>query len=208
MQTLKTASDNELRVYTHSSSIMAGIRLSTLVLCALLIAGCSLKPIPAADLSEDRVNDVRAALASFRADQRLAPFFAEAEVVAVYPLNVRGASAFGGAYGRGLVFDKADRVIAHSRMWQISAGAQLGGQIYRQILFFRSREVYEGYVDTPAEFAGQVNAAVATFGVASTPSFHSDIALFTQLRGGLLLEASVGSHSYDFAPIGEIDSGR
>lgn len=176
------------------------------LLCIASLTGCSLKPIAGADLSEDRVNDVRLALTEFRKDERLAPFFAEAQVVAVYPFSFRGASAFGAAWGRGLVFDNTDRVIAHSRMWQISAGAQLGGQIYRQILFFRSREVYDSWVDTPAEFAGQVNASVVTLGVASTPSFHTDIALFTQLRGGLLFEASVGSHSYDFAPVGEIDS--
>ena len=51
------------------------------------------------------------------------------------------------------------------------------------------------------EFAGQANAAVVTAGMAATPSFNSEVALFTELKGGLLIEASVGAHRYGFAPI-------
>jgi lipid-binding SYLF domain-containing protein len=171
-----------------------------IALC-LAVGACALKPIERDDLSAERVEDVRAALGAFREDARLAPFFEGAELIAVYPTSGRAATGFGGAYGRGLVFDADGRVVAHSRMWQLSVGAQLGGQIYRQILFFKSRAAYDAIATSAAEFAGQANAALVTWGIDSTPSFDAEVALFTELRGGLLVEASVGAHGYQFAPV-------
>ena len=179
---------------------IVAVLLGSLV-CTL--TACALKPIPRADLSASKVDGVRAATAKFRSDDRLDKFFEDAQVFVVYPFSARAASGFGGAYGRGLVFDSDEKVIAHSRMVQFSVGPHIGGQVYRQIMFFRSREIYEAFTLSPADFAGQVNASLLIIGVSATPSFNTDVAMFTQLRGGLLLEASVGAHRYTFAPVEE-----
>ena len=169
---------------------------------ALLSAGaCSMKPIPKEELAEDQVSGVLKSLAQFKKVEKLAPFFEEAEVVAVYPWSFRGANGVGLAYGSGLVFDSQDTPIGYTRMYQITAGPQVGAQAYRQVLFFRTRDAYEKFRRSPAEFAGQLNAAATVVGWSATPSFHSDIALFTQLRGGLLLEASFSGHRYTFGSI-------
>lgn len=178
-------------------------RLLLLTLPVLLLGGCAMSPIARDELAEDKVEDVRKTLNRFRKEQRLAPFFEQAEVIAVYPFSARAANGVGLAYGRGLVFDREERPIGYTRMYQISAGPQIGGQLYRQVLFFKTREVYEKFTHSPAEFAGQFNAAAAVIGVSSTPSFSSDIALFTQLTGGLLLEASFSGHRYTFGTIAD-----
>jgi len=181
-------------------------RRSVLLLSLLLaIGGCSLKPIPRAELSQDKVDDVLKSLAAFRKEARLAPFFEAAEVIAVYPMSVRGASGVGLAYGSGLVFDRDDRPIGYTRMYQLTGGPQIGAELYRQVMFFKTREAYEAFTRSraPAEFAGQFNAALTVIGVNSTPAFNDDIALFTQLRGGLLLEASVSGHRYTFGTIAD-----
>jgi lipid-binding SYLF domain-containing protein len=171
------------------------------LIAMLLVSGCSMKPIEREELAEEKVSGVLESLAQFRKEARLASFFEEAEVIAVYPWSFRGANGVGLAYGSGLVFDQADTPIGYTRMYQISAGPQIGAQAYRQVLFFKTREVYENFRRSPGEFAGQINAAAAVVGIASTPSFHSEIALFTQLRGGLLLEASFSGHRYTFGAI-------
>lgn len=203
MQTLKINAISNTAPFETTGTRQRGRRRSLLLVAFLMfiIPACSLKPIERSDLSAQRVDSVREVLADMRQDDRLAAFFDEAEVIALYPASARAGSGFGGAYGRGLVFDKEGTVIAHSRMWQISVGAQLGGQVYRQILFFKTRESYARFLTLRSEFAGQANLAVATLGIASTPSFDTEIALFTQLRGGLLVEATVGAHGYNFAPI-------
>jgi lipid-binding SYLF domain-containing protein len=172
-----------------------------LVITAVLLGGCGMKPIAREELAEDKVSGVLNSLAQFRKEERLAPFFEAAEVFAVYPWSFRGANGVGLAYGSGMVFDRNDTPIGYTRMYQITVGPQVGAQAYRQVLFFKTREAYEKFRRSPAEFAGQFNAAATVVGVASTPSFHSDIALFTQLRGGLLLEASFSGHRYTFGTI-------
>ncbi len=174
---------------------------SLVVLTLLANVACSMKPIPKEELAEDQVSGVLKSLAQFKKQDKLAPFFAEAEVIAVYPWSFRGANGVGLAYGSGLVFDRQDTPIGYTRMYQITAGPQVGAQAYRQVLFFRTREAYEKFRRSPAEFAGQLNAAATVVGWSATPSFHSDIALFTQLRGGLLLEASFSGHRYTFGSI-------
>lgn len=180
-------------------------RLALGLLALLMLGGCSLKPIPRADLAQDKVDGVLKSLAAFRKEERLAPFFEAAEVIAVYPMSLRAANGVGLAYGSGLVFDRDERPIGYTRMYQLSGGPQIGAQLYRQVMFFRTREIYEAFTRAraPAEFAGQFNAALTVVGVSSTPSFNGDVALFTQLRGGLLLEASISGHRYTFGAISD-----
>jgi lipid-binding SYLF domain-containing protein len=181
-------------------------RIILLLTLATSLSGCLLKPIDASDLDQSKVGHARAAIEAFRTNPALADFFDKAAVIAVYPNALRAGGGFGGAWARGLVF-RDDMPIAHGRMLQFSAGANVGGQWYRQILFFKTVEAWEAFAKAPLEFAGQANAAVATVGLASTPSFNSEVALFTELKGGLLFEASVGAHRYGFAPITR-DEGR
>ena len=174
-----------------------------LALLVVSLGACGLKPIPRDDLAQDKVDGVLKSLAQFRKEERLAPYFEQAEVIAIYPFSIRGANGVGAAYGSGLVFDKAERPIGYTRMWQISAGPQLGGQLYRQVLFFKTREIYEKFTRSPAEFVGQLNATAAVVGYHADPSFNADIALFTQIHGGLLLEASFSGHRYTFGAISD-----
>ena len=164
----------------------------------LALSGCASTPQDEVGASEER--KAREALALFRQDERLAPFFAAAPLVAVYPATVRAGVGFGAAYGQGLVF-RGEEVIGRTRVYQFSAGVNVGGEIYRQILFFRSQAAFERLFSGAMEFAGQANLAVATAGSAATPSFNQEVALFTQLQGGLLLEATVGAHRYRFTPL-------
>ncbi len=175
--------------------------LLCITLAVLAAGGCAMKTIPRQELADEKVSGVLTSLTEFRKEARLARFFDEAEVIAVYPWSFRGASGVGLAYGSGLVFDRAETPIGYTRMYQISGGPQLGAQAYRQILFFKTRAVYEKFRRSPAEFVGQLNATAAIVGYAADPSFNDEIALFTQVRGGLLLEASFSSHRYTFGAI-------
>ena len=51
------------------------------------------------------------------------------------------------------------------------------------------------------EFPGEVGVAAGTWGAAASPSFNTEVALFRELRAGLLVEASVATRHYEYAPI-------
>jgi hypothetical protein len=123
-----------------------------------------------------------------------------AELIAVYPTSIRAGVGFGGGMGHGLVF-RDGHAIGRTSMYQVSVGANVGGQVYRQILFFKSEAAFQRLMDDAMEFAGQANLAVVTAGDSATPSFNTEVAMFTQLRSGLLVEGSVGAHGYWFRPL-------
>jgi lipid-binding SYLF domain-containing protein len=168
-----------------------------LLLVLSSMAGCGIVPQRGDTLSAGELAAANAALEQFAADERLTPFFAEAEVIAVYPAGIRAGLGIGGGLGQGVVFQDG-RPIGRTGMYQLSIGANVGGQVYRQILFFKSEAAFGRLMSDVMEFAGQANLAVAMAGGAATPSFNSEVALFTQLRSGLLVEGSVGAHSYTF----------
>lgn len=174
--------------------------IRALLMAALLsLVACSASPVV---YDADRQASAEAAIAAFAGDERLAPFFEQAVAYAIFPSPFRAGLGFGGAYGMGWLFE-GDDVTGKVRVIQGTVGAQWGGQVYRQILFFRDYQALELFKRGTWEFAGQANATAAVVGAAGTPSFNQEVALFTQVRGGLLLEASIGAHRYDFRPLAE-----
>ncbi|MBY5921199.1 hypothetical protein [Ferrimonas balearica] len=167
------------------------------ILLLLALGGCSLSPTPDAAA----LVDSQTALDRFQTEERLNRFFDEASVVVVFPSAWRAGMGFGGGYALGTIY-RDNRAVGVARMWQVSVGANVGGQRYRQILFFKTDAAFEAMGRASNEFAGQAHAALITAGGATNPGYNPDVAVFSQLRGGLLLEASVGLHRYEFS-IGE-----
>ncbi|MBW3138556.1 hypothetical protein KUV56_03300 [Ferrimonas balearica] len=167
------------------------------ILLLLVLSGCSLSPTPGGAA----LADSQSALKQFQNNERLSRFFDEARVVVVFPSAWRAGMGFGGGYALGTVY-RDNRPVGVARMWQLSVGANVGGQRYRQILFFKSDAAFETMGRSRNEFAGQAHAALITAGGATNPGYNPEVAVFSQLRGGLLIEASVGLHRYEFS-VGE-----
>jgi lipid-binding SYLF domain-containing protein len=174
-------------------------KLFVLVLLGTLCA-CSSQPLKHSDLSESEIADAHEALLMLQKEEKLAPYFAQAVAFAVYPAMGRAGLGFGGAYGTGMVF-KDDQVIGTTSLTQVNVGFNAGIQFYRQILFFKSAGVLDHFKRGNLELGGQFNTALITLGGGVTPAYLDDIAIFTQLRGGLLIEASIGGHYYGFTPL-------
>ena len=170
------------------------------ILIASMLAACSAQPVKEQDLSETEVSNVQSAVVLFKQKEKLAPFFDNAVAYAVYPSAGRLGAGFGAAYASGLVFQGA-KIIGITTMTQVNVGFNVGGQLYRQIVFFKTPEVLEHFKKGNLEMGGQANAALITLGAGATPGYLSDVAIFTELRGGLLIEVSIGGHYYSFSPI-------
>ena len=175
------------------------VRLSWVTLLLFLSSACVWQAPSYSEKSEAAVDN---AISEFRGEDLLDPFFDEAVACVVFPTSVRAGTGFGGAYGSGWLLE-AESVTGRVTMFEFFAGANIGAQAYRSILFFRSDKSLKKFKRGGFEFTGQANVAVAVVGVGMTPSFNKEIAMFTQLRGGLLLEASVGTQRYDYFPLKE-----
>ena len=86
-------------------------------------------------------------IAAFKeANPNLNSFFNEAQGYAVFPTVGKGAIGLGAGYGEGTVFEKGV-AIGLSSVTKLDLGLQLGGQTYRQIVFFKDQagHIYHTY---------------------------------------------------------------
>jgi lipid-binding SYLF domain-containing protein len=106
----------------------------------------------------------------------------------------------GGAYGRGMVFEK-EQFVGRASMTQLSVGFQWGGQAYSEVLFFRDAKAFERFKANRLEFAAQASAVAITLGAAAKAAYDQDgTAVFIREKGGLMYEASLGGQKFKYTP--------
>ncbi len=168
-------------------------------LSLLALSACVWQPVAYDDATAARVDTARA---SFAQREELKPFFENAVAYAVFPAQWRAGTGFGGAFGTGWLFEEGE-VKGRAVMVEAFAGVNLGLQAYRKILFFRSEDALDQFKRGRFEFTGQANMAHVVGGRAATPGYHPDAAMFVEVKGGVLLEASVGTQRYDYFPVAD-----
>jgi len=116
---------------------------------------------------------------------------------AVFPRVTKGAIGIGGAGGKGIVY-KSHTPTGQSTLSQATIGFQLGGQQYMEVIFFENEEAYKKFTNKKVKFDGQASAVAITAGASVDVAFKGGMAVFTQTRGGLMYEASVGGQHFSF----------
>lgn len=179
----------------------------------LLFAGASAR----ADEYSDAVNSFRNAGESGR-------FFDSAYGYAIFPTIGKAGFIVGGAYGEGRVY-AAGQYVGNTSMTQLTAGWQLGGQAFTQIIFFQNQTAYEEFTSGNFEFSAQATAVAITAGVSADASttgglsagasggkndattahggYRRGLAVFTIAKGGLMFEAVLGGQKFSYTPLGQ-----
>ncbi len=140
------------------------------------------------------------AIVEFQAkNSRMEKFFDEAYGYAVFPSVGKAAIGLGGAHGKGIVYERGNP-IGDAKMTQISWGLQLGGQAYREVIFFETSEALESFKNNNFEFAAQVSAVAVTVGASADAAYENGVAVFTMTKGGFMYEASVGGQKFKYIP--------
>lgn len=137
------------------------------------------------------------ALEAFKKIPELKPFFEQADGFAVFPNVAKAGIGIGGAGGKGEVFQNG-KVIGSTSLKQISIGFQLGGQAFREIIFFKEQRDTELFTDGNFEFGAQASAVLIKQGVSVETAYSNGIAVFTIAKGGLMYEASIGGQKFRF----------
>jgi lipid-binding SYLF domain-containing protein len=144
---------------------------------------------------------VTEAVAAFqRADSGLAKFFADAVGYAVFPDIGKGGFVIGGARGEGQVFADG-QLIGTATLTQVTVGAQVGGQVYSEVVFFQTRAALDDFKASKTKLSAQVSAVAAAEGVAKNAKYHEGVAIFTLAKQGLMAEASAGGQKFKFKPL-------
>jgi len=166
----------------------------------LMVAALFIGSIATAQSAKDKklIGDVQDAKAEFIAtDALMQNLFDNAAGWVIFPNVGKGAIGIGGAAGNGIVYENGVAV-GSAKMKQVSIGFQFGGQAYREVIFFESAADLARFKDDKFEFSAQASAVAATKGVSGNVKYREGVMIFTQQKGGLMYEASVGGQKFDY----------
>jgi lipid-binding SYLF domain-containing protein len=141
-----------------------------------------------------------AAIAAFKAaDPDMEALFQNAHGYAVFPEITKGGIGIGGAAGDGTVFEGGQSV-GSSRMTQVTAGLQLGGQTYREVIFFEDKVALDRFKNGNVEVTAAASAVAVEAGASSTANYDDGVAIFTMATGGVMFEATIGGQEFTYEP--------
>lgn len=177
---------------------MKAILLSFAVLMTgLFICGCDPTPKEPADRIELK-SDSDEAINKFKEkDPSIQRFFENAHGYAIMPKIFKGAFIIGAAYGRGEVYEKG-QLSGYCDMKQASGGISIGGEFYRELIFFKTDADYDKFTSGNFAFAAQVTGVAVTLGAAAKADYSNGMAVFIMEDAGAMVDASVGGQKFDF----------
>jgi lipid-binding SYLF domain-containing protein len=169
--------------------------------CAAMVL---LATIGAAGISfgrdDDLVADAQRTVAKYRrADPGLDEFFSRSAGYVVFPGIGKGGYVVGGAHGTGVLFENGVPT-GKVTMNQVTVGAQIGGEEFSEVIFLQTPGNVAAFKQGKANLSAQASAVALNQGAAAVAKYKNGVAIFTQMKGGLMAEASVGGQKFNFEP--------
>jgi lipid-binding SYLF domain-containing protein len=147
------------------------------------------------------VEDAKTAKTEFiNTDGLMKNLFDNAYAYVILPNVGKGGIGIGGAAGNGAVFQNGT-LIGMAKMTQVTIGFQWGGQAYREVIFFETKADLDRFKENRLELSAQASAVAATAGASANVKYKEGVMIFTQTKGGLMYEASIGGQKFKFRTI-------
>lgn len=163
----------------------------------LMLSACSTAPSSVAGKA-DIESDAAVALAKAKkTDTSLTKVFDTTAGYAVFPSVGKGAVGVGGAYGKGVLYERGVAV-GYCDLSQASIGFQLGGQAYTEIIAFETKDAVQTFKEGNFQFDAQTSAVALKSGAGANAKYTNGIAVFTMDEAGLMYEASVGGQKFSY----------
>jgi lipid-binding SYLF domain-containing protein len=168
------------------------ITISSLVLPAYLFAQ---------DSKDNKlIEDSKNAKAEFiKTDGLMQSLFDNSYGYVILPNVGKGGMGIGGAAGNGIVFEHG-KIIGRASMKQVNVGFQFGGQAYREVIFFENAGALDRFKQNKLEFSAQASAVAVTAGASANVKYANGVMVFTQEKGGLMYEATIGGQKFSYTP--------
>jgi lipid-binding SYLF domain-containing protein len=118
---------------------------------------------------------------------------------AVFPTIGKGGFIFAGGYGKGVLFEHG-KMAGYCDATQVTAGAQIGGQSYSELVFFQTPQLLGDFKVGEYAFKAQVEAIALDQDASKRAPYHDGIAVFIMDSAGLMAEAAAGGQKFRFVP--------
>jgi lipid-binding SYLF domain-containing protein len=151
---------------------------------------------PDKDKDKERHEKAQAAKAEMLDnDPDMQRFFDSAVAYVIIPMVGKGGIGIGGARGSGYLYE-GEKITAEVTLSQLTVGFQAGGQAYSEFIFFKDDVALADFKRGNYELGAQASAVAVTAGASADANYSGGVAIFTQAKGGLMYEASVGGQKF------------
>lgn len=179
---------------------MKSAAVAASLVAALFVAGCNTVP-KSDEKKQDMVSSSDRELQEFvQMDPTLQPLLNRSAGYAVFPNVGKGGLIAGGAWGRGVVYQNG-RPIGYASITQGTVGAQIGGQVFSELIVLETQEAMNKLKDDQLALAANASAVILKQGVGATATFQNGVAVFYRSEAGAMLEAAIGGQRFDFEPM-------
>ena len=153
-----------------------------------------------ADEAKEYDEKAQEALAEFKEkDPNVQKFIDTSAGYVIIPTVGKGGLGIGGARGTGVLYEDGV-VTAVVTLSQLTIGFQAGGQAYSEFIFIEDDATLDNFKRGNYELGAQASAVAVTAGASADAKFNGGMAIFTQAKGGLMYEASVGGQKFKVEP--------
>jgi lipid-binding SYLF domain-containing protein len=191
--TIRTVKHHQGKGEKMHKIIIAGLALTSFALTATSWAWDP-------DEAEEYHAKAQEAIAEFKkSDPSIQRFFDSSSGYVVIPTVGKAGFGIGGARGKGVLYEN-EAVTANVTLSQLSFGFQWGGQAYSEFIFFEDAATLTNFKRGNYELGAQASAVAITAGASSDANFNGGMAIFTQAKGGLMYEASIGGQKFKVEP--------
>jgi lipid-binding SYLF domain-containing protein len=132
-----------------------------------------------------------------KTDSGMNRLFSHSYGYVIFPKAGKGGFIVGGSGGDGTVYEKG-KEIGTAKMSQVTVGAQIGGEAFREVIFFENKGALDRFKENKVEFTGQISAVAAKSGASMNVKYTDGVAVFTQNISGLMAEAAVGGQKFTY----------
>ncbi len=175
----------------------AKLFLTLVFLAMVFVYGCEVTPSEPADKIELTSEVDKTIQLMKERDPSLQRFFDDSYGYAVLPKIFKGAFVAGFAYGKGEVFEKG-QMVGYCDMKQATGGLSIGGEFYREIIFFREKADFERFTEGEYTFTAQVTGVAIKWGAAAKADYKDGMAVFIMTDVGAMVDASLGGQKFNF----------
>lgn len=147
---------------------------------------------------QEIIDDAQLAKQAFiEQDSHMENLFNNSEGYVIFPNVGKGAYIVGGASGNGAVYEEGE-LIGMAGLKQLDVGLQLGGQAFRQVIFFGNQNALQEFKQGNFELSANASAVALEQGTARSLKFKDGVAVATMPKAGAMIEVSVGGQKFEF----------
>ncbi|QDO94774.1 lipid-binding SYLF domain-containing protein [Formosa sediminum] len=127
-------------------------------------------------------------------------FFDKAAGYVIFPNVGKGGFIVGGASGNGVLYKQGGMELGMASLKKVNIGLQAGGEAIIEVIFFETNTELEEFQKGKFKFDAGASATAIKSGESFNAKYSEGVAVFTQTKGGLMADASVGGQKFKYTP--------